>query len=245
MMTHAEAEMEPPDFTLNTIADILVRQVGRDDRPVIVIEDLASDPFALVAWAGDGDGFREDPQDYYPGIRKPLPDAYSAALAALIGTTLRAPLGLDPGKSPRVLVSALSIVTRDPATLLPIQCVPHFDTAEDNQVAVVHYLCDAHCGGTSFYRHRGTEFETISADRHRAYTRALEREATTVGLPEARYINGDTGLFERIATVEARFNRAIFYPSNMLHAGDIDVSRGLFADPRRGRLTATSFVRLD
>ena len=64
------------------------------------------------------------------------------------------------------------------------------------------------------------------------------REAGRTAARGFTYIRGDTALFERTASVAARFNRAIFYRSNLLHSGDIAADAGLSPDPRRGRLTA-------
>lgn len=54
------------------------------------------------------------------------------------------------------------------------------------------------------------------------------------------FIRGDTALFERNASVPAKFNRAIYYRSKLLHSGDIPANIAMPADPRRGRLTANT-----
>jgi hypothetical protein len=132
------------------------------------------------------------------------------------------------------------MTTEATACLIPIQCIPHYDSSDTHQFAVVHYLCGEHHGGTSFYRHRQTGYESISAARSGQYIKTLDREATSRGLPKADYINGDSELFERVASVDAKFNRAIFYCSNLLHSGNIQAANGLNSDPRIGRLTATT-----
>jgi hypothetical protein len=47
-------------------------------------------------------------------------------------------------------------------------------------------------------------------------------------------------LFERIASYEAVFNRALIYRSACLHSGDVVSGAPIVADPRNGRLTANS-----
>ncbi len=237
---------EPPrlDFSINDDAEIHVKHLGNERRPVVIVDNLLRHPQTMLDFAGRGDGFAEDRSDFYPGIRKPLPDDYAAAITTLVGTALREGLAIEGAFEPETILCALSIVTRKPSTLAPIQRIPHIDTSRSDQIAVVHYLCDPHHGGTSFYRHRETRFETIDESRNQEYRKSLERQATTIGLPARQYIGGDTALFERIATIDAKFNRAIFYCSNLLHAGDINVKSGLPADPITGRLTATCFVRL-
>jgi hypothetical protein len=120
--------------------------------------------------------------------------------------------------------------------------VPHIDTHDPNQFAMVHYLCSEHYGGTSFYRHRTTGHESITDTRLEEYFRILKQEVMTGGLPKLAYINGDTSLFERIAQIEVKFNRAIIYRSNALHAGDISEALGLAKNPDDGRLTLNTFI---
>ncbi|RME69165.1 MAG: hypothetical protein D6782_00095 [Alphaproteobacteria bacterium] len=233
------------DFAASASADVRLVRFGAERRPVAIVDDFLKQPQALLDIAGRGEGFAPDPANFYPGVRKPLPDGYAAVLEHFVDAYLRGPFAIDPARRPHVVFCGLSMATRPPASLMPIQSIPHFDTSEAHQIAVVHYLCDPRWGGTSFYRHRATGFEAITNERAVPYRKMLERQATTVGLPAPQYINGDTDLFERIGAVEARFNRAIFYCSNVLHAGSIDATAGLSADPRQGRLTATAFVRLD
>lgn len=237
--------MAPTAFVLNPNARITVRHLGVEARPLVIVDDLLLEPRVLLDLAGDGTAFAPDPGNFYPGVRMALPDAYGAALARLADEQLRGPFGIADGRVCVPLMPALSMATRRPESLAPIQCIPHFDTAEDQQLAAVHYLCGPEHGGTSFYRHRATGFEAVSVERAVRYQKTLARQATTDGLPARTYINGDTALFTRIGAVEAQFNRAIFYHSNSLHAGSIDASQGLSADPRKGRLTATCLIRLD
>ena len=56
------------------------------------------------------------------------------------------------------------------------------------------------------------------------------------------YISSDTTLFEQIASLEAKPNRLIVYPSNALHSGNINPDLGLSSNPSTGRLTISSFL---
>ena len=53
--------------------------------------------------------------------------------------------------------------------------------------------------------------------------------------------------FEKMASVPAAFNRAIFYDGTIYHSGDIRHPELLSADPQQGRLTVNAFfgVRLN
>lgn len=226
-------------------SDIELVHIGSERQRLAIIDGFLSDPDALVADAAAGDDYVAEPGNYYPGVRRPLAPAIAAAIARFADQRLRPVFAIAPERRPVTALAAFSIATRPPETLLPIQCIPHFDTSEPHQLAMVLYLCDPRHGGTSFYRHRATGYETITAERAERYRRTLEREASTVGLPKRDYIRGDSALFERTAAIEPRYNRAIFYHSNLLHAGAIDPASGLSPDPREGRLTATAFIRLE
>jgi hypothetical protein len=133
--------------------------------------------------------------------------------------------------------SDFRMVTRGPDGLHPRQLVPHYDGPDSNAIVVLHYLATRPFGGTSMYRHRRTGFERIAGNRAAAFERAVGEEMT--GFQPNGFIDGDTDLFERIASYPAIFNRALIYRGVSLHAGDI--ATGPFeADPRLGRLTANT-----
>jgi hypothetical protein len=212
---------------------------------VLIVDGLLLDPEALVRRAEAGEPFRRQEGDFYPGIRKPLDMAYASAVYAHLRDILLATFGAG---AIAPLSSVLSLATTPPESLRPIQSVPHFDSVDRHRIASVHYLCDERFGGTSFYRHRSTGFETIDEKRLPDYAPCLKREvmeeAKAQGSRGFAYIRGDTALFERTASVAAKFNRAIFYRSNLLHSGDIAVGAGLSGDPRKGRLTANTLATL-
>ena len=61
--------------------------------------------------------------------------------------------------------------------------LPHVDTTQNNQLAIVHYLCNNEHGGTSFYRHKASQFEVISAERLVGYSKQLKKEAMANQIP--------------------------------------------------------------
>ena len=233
------------DFSINPEAEIRVIYSGKEQQPIIIVDNLLNNPQSMLACALEsvaqqGLGFTSKTGDFYPGIKKTAPEQYATSLAQVSFAKLLGVFGLSCTATPKKGDSAFSITTTEPDKLLPIQSIPHFDTSAQNHFAVVHYLCQPEHGGTSFYRHRQTGYESINTQRQKTYTRTLEREATTVGLPKPQYVNGDSDLFERVVSVEAKFNRALFYRSNLLHSGDIRAHRGLSSDPGTGRLTVTT-----
>jgi hypothetical protein len=106
---------------------------------------------------------------------------------------------------------------------------------------LLHYLCDERYGGTAFFRHRSTGFETISAEREGTYIQARDRELAA-GAPLAGYIRDDSRNYEQIEAVQCKFNRVVIYRSQLLHSGVIPSDMNFSHDPALGRLTANIFV---
>lgn len=230
------------DFNVNQNTMVTVINVGNDATPIIVIDQLCDQPEALMGFAepassfGDGGGF-------YPGIRKPLPDSYAQKICQHYLPLMQEVYQLDPSSKAQIILSALSLAVTPPEQLRPIQTLPHFDTEQSNQFALVHYLCDQQHGGTSFYRHRKTGYESISHSRLSEYGTLLKQQAIKNEIhKKLSYINSEHHLFERMHKIDAKMNKAIIYPSNILHSGNINVATGLPCDVKRGRLTTSSFV---
>jgi hypothetical protein len=121
------------------------------------------------------------------------------------------------------------------------QRTPHIDTVYPLQFALLHYLCDPDFGGTSFYRHRATGFETLDEDREATYY-AVRKGELSQEAPPQRYVGDDTGHYARIGGCDAQPNRMAIYRSCLLHSGHIRDDKPLVANPRTGRLTANIFV---
>lgn len=215
-----------------------LRRIGRESRPLIVIDDFDPDPAALRAAAAAARF--EAAVNHYPGIRAPLPEGYLDRQMPLIAAAARTILGTQ-GKV-RLIDASFSMVTMLPAELSIRQRLPHCDAFDANRVALVHYLSPEGGDGTAFFRHRSTEFETVDEGRAPVFFGQLEAELRHGGLPSAAYVAGDTALFERIALAEGRYNRGVLYPSYLLHSGAIAKDAALSADPVTGRLTVTAFL---
>lgn len=214
--------------------DIVARRIGSEGQPIAIVDGFHPDPDALRAAAlaatfGPG-------RHHYPGIRAPLPADYFARVRPALVPVLRAVFAVG---SVELLDASLSIVATPPAELGVEQRLPHVDAVQPGRIALVHYLSEGE--GTAFFRHRATGFETIDAARSAGYLATLNAELRA-DPPGAAYPFGDTALFERIAHVEARYNRAVIYRSALLHSGAISAGAVLDADPATGRLTVTAFL---
>ena len=234
-MIHTELE-----FAVNPRCSAKTIYVGMEREPVLIVDDLLADPVAILRNAETGAAFRKDDKDFYPGIRKTLSTAYASSMYRHLHNVLLDTFSDAPDATIHPMSCLLSLTTTRPEHLRPIQSVPHFDNYDKAHIAGVHYLCAASFGGTSFYRHRSTAYETMTAQRLAQYAPRLKQEVMDLNARSFTYIRGDTALFECTASVEAKFNRAIFYRSNILHSGDIRTSSGMSADPRTGRLTANT-----
>ena len=230
---------------INLKNNINVLFIGQESTPLIIIDDFVTEPETLISLACDDKPYHAQPTDYYPGIRKPLPSNYGELLCSQLFVLLKNTYQLNGVVAAKTILSAFAISTTPPIQLRPIQMLPHFDTTENTQFAMVHYLCDVEHGGTSFYRHKQTDYERITKTRFPKYTTLLKHQAKAGNLHLApAYIANSSSLFERIHSVEARKNRVIIYPSNLLHSGNIQPQQGLSSDPRKGRLTISSFIGL-
>ncbi len=214
--------------------------IGREREPVVVVDDFVPDPGGLRMVAA-GQTFAPD-TGHYPGLRAPVTPAYLEATGRTIAGVLREVFG---SAGDATLFGAwYQIVTTQPAALSLVQRVPHFDAVEPGRVAIVHYLSLDDQGGTSFYRHRSTGFETIGAARSDSYFRALNSELASSALPTGYMLDGSPS-FECTATFESRYNRALIYRSHLLHSGAIRKDCALSRDPLIGRLTVGVFLGLE
>ncbi|MDH5822365.1 DUF6445 family protein [Luteimonas sp. RD2P54] len=214
------------------------QSLGAEGAPLLVIDNLVSDPERLVRRAAARHFVGQ--QSMFPGIRTPAPLSYQGFLQQLL-TPLLPEFGMTPGRFAYPMAH-YSLVTQAPGTLAFLQRVPHIDSVSANGLATVHYLFRGDWGGTAFYRHRRTGFESIDEARREEYFHCLEDESRGEHAPPGGYIGGDTELFERIGQVEGVFNRMVVYRRNSLHSGDIDNERVPPPDPITGRLSINTFI---
>lgn len=216
--------------------EISARRVGAEARAIAVVDGFHPDPDGLRAFAL-AQTFAPA-RNHYPGLRAPLPQDYFQQVRPALTAVLRDVFGART--SPRLIDASFSVVTTPPDALNLEQRLPHFDALDAGRVALVHYLSPTP-GGTAFFRHRATGFETIDEARRTTYFDALNAGLTRKAAP-AGYIGDGDALFERTALVKAHFNRAAIYASAMLHSGVIDAAPD--PDPATGRLTVTAFLSI-
>jgi len=233
------------DFSLNEQPNITKFVIGEEQTPLLIIDGFANNPEEIIEFAGDGAGFKADPQNFYPGKRKLIPNQYSEQICQQYLASLQTSFGIKQARSAKSVISALAIADTPIKKLRPMQMIPHIDTPKNNQFAVVHYLCSSEHGGTAFYRHKQTGFEAITQERLYEYGSQVKKEAMSNQLHKSPcYMSGSNTMFEQLYSVEACMNRAVIYPSNLLHSGNINPML-LSSLPQQGRLTIGSFILVE
>ena len=68
------------DFTLNEAPNVSLVNIGKEQTPLLIIDDFANTPTDIIAFAGDGSLFKASINNFYPGKRLLTPKNYSEAL---------------------------------------------------------------------------------------------------------------------------------------------------------------------
>lgn len=215
--------------------------IGNERNAVVVIDDFAPDPQALRDAARDL-AFVPMPSQYYPGKRAIAPAGYAETVGPTITSALREFYGCKQIELQQCYYSLSMTPLHE---LTTEQRLPHFDTVFENYYAAVHFLCPPEFGGTAFFRHRSTGFETISVTRQAEFVARLDAELSEYGPPPPAYVGGDTEIFEHLATIDAGQNRTVIFRGNTFHSGAVSNMIPLPDDPMRGRLTVVSFLIAD
>ena len=214
--------------------------VGREQSPLVVIDNFIANPEALITAASQKTYTLST--KYYPGIRAKAPLQYKQLLLQLIKREL-----FDFFELKTTLMDIntceFSLVTKSPDELAMMQRIPHIDWVSAG-LASVHYLFKNNLGGTAFYRHRKTGFEFVDQSRRQEYFECLQQQLEGPDVPQPGYIDGDSALFERIDEQQSVFNRILIYRGNSLHSGAIDKHFLPDPNPRTGRLTINSFIEI-
>ncbi|UTF61335.1 DUF6445 family protein [Gilvimarinus sp. DA14] len=230
------------DVQLNPHARIYHHKMGAERQPVLIIDDFLLNPDALIEHACRCNFARE--KKLYPGHRAEAPDVYTQALRSALPQLLSRVFDTRPGDI-NAAESSYSLVTQAPETLQMLQRLPHFDSLNGRELASVYFLCNRDSeryGGTAFYRHRATGFESVDSTRIKTYSRSVEDQLRDGKAPAAGYIYGDTELYQQIDQFAARFNRLILYRCTSLHSGLIDSEFDFSRDPANARLSINTFL---
>jgi hypothetical protein len=218
--------------------------VGNEQQKIVIIDSLMKNPQVMVDFAANTPflGLDKKEGNYYPGIRLPPPREYFPSLMAMISPILCQEYGIQIDAKMTKAECAISLLTYKPEELSKVQSLPHFDSANSRQFALLHYFCDKKHGGTAFYRHNLTGYETVSRERLDNYMDIFIKDIDQNGPPQKEYIVDSNERFTKIGSVDVNYNRLVIYPSFLLHSACIDSTISVDSNPRTGRLTANAFV---
>jgi len=230
------------DFSLNPQLSVSKGYVGTGREPIIVIDNVLRNPNDMLEFSTSKVTFNQawSSSGGYPGVRAHAPQSYTSNMVYALTPIIEEVFELRDVEPVRA-DCYLSLITRDPDKLAPLQRIPHIDTVDPLRIALLHYFCDESFGGTAFYKHRGTGLETISAGQEPEYLRTRDREMTD-GAPGKGYLREGNVNYEQLDVVQSCFNRLVVYRSCLLHCGVIPEDMNRSADPRTGRLTANVFI---
>jgi hypothetical protein len=224
---------------------VSVLRVGHEQTPVAVVDDAIGNAAGAVDMAAGLAPFPPIDNNYYPGQRRLIgrdepANAYTATICNAMAPVMHQVFGV--GRF-HVREASFSIVTQRPDTTQLIQRVPHFDTVDAEDYAILHFLATPPQGGTAFYRHRRTGYERLTQSRYAPYLAALDQDLAEFGPPAPAYVTADSPIFEQIGRCDGLFNRILIYQGALLHCAEIARDFAFDADPRRGRLTGNIFIR--
>jgi hypothetical protein len=213
--------------------------IGREQAPLLVIDNLVADADVLVDLAANK--LFGDVSSYYPGIRAKAPLSYQQFVLGQLRGVISETFGMPAGTL-RFTACFFSLVTTPPEQLSHLQCIPHIDSVFSSELAFIHYLFKGNHGGTAFYRHRRTGFEVVTQARKAEYFETVEAERNGPDKPAVGYINSSTALYEQLRSEAGVFNRMLVYRRNSLHSGSITAHSAIDPNPRTGRLSINGFL---
>ncbi|HKE96673.1 MAG TPA: DUF6445 family protein [Povalibacter sp.] len=221
-----------------TIA-VRLAHVGAEKQPLRIVDHVLDDPQAMIGAACNAT-FYVPQHTHYPGINAPLPEAYCHTVVTALRGPIEAAFGLARNIELRYF-GFFALATTSAEDAQPIQKIPHHDSPDPDRLAMVHYLCRGSFGGTGFFRHRATGFESVDRSRHEAYVASATQELAAPGGSAPIYAGADMANYDLVGRADAVFNRLIVYRSHVLHSALLDAATGS-TDPSRGRLTANGFI---
>ncbi|KQY35934.1 hypothetical protein ASD38_05185 [Caulobacter sp. Root487D2Y] len=228
-----------PPLLIGTRIRVQLRHLGQERQPLLIVDDVLADPEAMIDAAREA-GFYTPEHTHYPGLNAPLPESYYRTVV----TALRGPIAAAFGLSSDACLKYFgffALATTPAREAEPIQKIPHHDSPDPERLAMVHYLCRGDHGGTGFFRHKTTDFESVDHARHETYVAVAQAQLAARGAGAAAYAGPVMADHELIGQADCVFNRLIVYRNHLLHSALLGPEAG-GADPGVGRLTANGFI---
>jgi hypothetical protein len=226
--------------SLSLSPKIQVRRVftGGEQHPLMIVDSVLDSPERMVHAARQASFYKPEHTNY-PGLNAPLPLSYCHAVVGSLRGPIEAAFGLACSARLKYF-GFFAVATLGAAQATAVQKIPHHDSPDPNRLALVHYFCDERFGGTGFFRHKQTGYESIDRVREQTYVPIARGELVDAEHADA-FAGPGMAYYELIGQVGAVFNRLIVYRSHVLHSALL-ATTGASSDPASGRLTANGFI---
>lgn len=252
----ASALLELNDFDDD---DVTIEEFGTAGERVLVIDNFYRDPDRIRALALEQREWY--PQRIFPGLRADVPVDTGPLFAALVDWIDIDGIRPDSECDGKIVFSMST--ARDADVIRYNAELPHFDQHSD-LAGLVYLNPPEQCrGGTAFYRHRATGVARWPWNKDRRLELCAQVGISVDGKTEQeigdtlwrsyfdppgerpkRYLRGSNDIWDMTKLVDMKYNRAIFYETDLFHA--MYVRDDDFGDdlPTR-RLTQTLFLSVD
>ncbi len=226
---------------LGNASQVGARKIGAEKAKVVVVDNVFDEINFLHDYTSRSAVFQTRKANAYPGAQarmiKDFGEVFLDYALALIANNYPETTSLQC----KPLAAFFSYVSTPEKELEYRQTIPHYDHTSSNSFAVMLYMAPGDFSGTGFFKHDGTSFETISANREKEFWQYLEKHDNS-DLSNPKYCVGNNAGFSMIDSVDYQQNRMLIYPGNLLHSGLIDESRDIHAETIDSRLTANLFL---
>jgi hypothetical protein len=178
----------------------------------------------------------------YPGMRDAMPMPYIRLLTKLIENYI---VKKPTNKFNKIEAhrSLLSLTTVSESNLSTLQKMTHIDSFQNTEFATVHYLCNKEMGGTSIYKYKPENIIRFNENHHYLLNEMKQKVANN-SLEHNGYLQHSTSLFEKNFSIEAKLNRIVIYPGNLLHCANLQEDISINTDIEKDRLTIASFFSI-
>lgn len=237
----AEADM------LELSENICVRKefVGIEKTPIIIVDNMFKYIDKICESVRVNAKFNVQNGNIYPGLQAGMFRDFGETVLSYAKIAITGEYDGVSKLQCKPYAAFFSMVSSPGAALSFKQRIPHCDHNSPSSFAVMLYLAEGDFGGTAFFKHNKTQFETVDELRKACYATELESLEVNSASEFKGYHSLESPHFTAIGSVPYRQNRLLIYPGNLLHSGLIKDERDVFTSPQQGRLAANLFLRYE
>lgn len=231
---------------INASAEVQVRQID-DQHHCVIVDDFLKHPESLVEFACNNADAFELQEIGYPGVLFDVDPNAMGDVRHFLKSKMSSEFEFF--KSDIRTSTYLSMATRQPEELAPLQRLCHSDPRERperrNYAGLVYLFRNESLGGTGFYRwkeQRLIEEATALEIDNPGSSLDFLRQHFKMYREEPQYMAGSNEIAELLLDVPARFNRFVFYSGDLPHSAHIPRPELLSTDFAEGRLTLNCFA---